>query len=441
MSILILLPTNQYIDLDEYIKLYNIKKIILLEEEYLFQLQHEFKHIFLLETFHNYFKLLKEKYTSKLLKINYVKTITVTHKLYMFNPLNYILIEKYKKYNIEYINKLPNYLFSYEELKLFYENNIDKKLILVKNFINYFSEKQYNNEIKDDMKISNKEIQVNQLKYKLIGLKHNYKYTHKYSLDYSYVPLTHKDAEIFLNHFIKNKLKNYFSSYLLINKNSFINNHSGFSALLNIGLLTPNQIMNKIKDPVFIRQLYIREYYNYIYLFYYYKIIKENYWNLNLEWNKNLKYNLYNANTQVEIFDNEFNKAIYIGGYTHHIVRLKVFLAYLLMIKLHPLSIVQWFKENISIDAYDNFMYSIIYGISQSNEYPKFINKIYLTTDNYFINISNYKNKNNILTFLYYNFLNEHKEKLKKTLYKRHLKNIKVEYTEFYKKYLNSLTN
>jgi deoxyribodipyrimidine photolyase len=233
----------------------------------------------------------------------------------MFNPLNYILIEKYKKYNVEYINELPNYLLSYDQLKPFYEKTKNHKLVLTKDFINHFSNTSLNNEIKDDMKISNKEINVNQLTYKINKVKTNkYSFSHDYNLNYSYVPLNHKDAEKYVDFFIKTKLKSYKKTYLLINQNSVINHHSGFSALLNIGLITPNELFNKIKDPVFIRQLYIREYYNYIYLFYYNQIINENYWNLKLEWNKSLKEKLYNGKTEVEIFDKEFN-TIYIWNY------------------------------------------------------------------------------------------------------------------------------
>ena len=458
MNILILLPIHQYQDLDIFITTNNITTIILLEEEYFFSIQHEFKHIFLLETFRNYYKLLGDTLKPRAIKIRYKKSIDAAcqlrHKaIYMFNPLNYNIINKYKIYNIEYINILPNYLLSYDDLIPFYHKYTNNKLITIKTFINFFTDKKYPNEIHEDVKIMDKEIYVSQLTYKLNNTKHNYKYTHRYKLNYSYVPLSHKDALDFLNYFIKYKLQNYYRDYLLINNNTTINNHSCFSALLNVGLLTPHQIILSIKDPVFIRQLYIREYYNYIYLFYYTRIISENYWNLNLNWNAKLHYNLYNGNTGIPIFDNEFTKAINLGGYSHHIVRLKVFLAYLLMIRLNPKLIVQWFKENISIDAYDNFMYSIIYGISQSNEYPKFVNKIYLTTDNYFINISNYKDiqspryttivntteLKNIYTFLFYTFIHDHKDILTKTTYKRYIKFINKEHIKSYKEYMTHI--
>jgi hypothetical protein len=420
MNTLILLPNNQYENISNIIKEYNIIKIYLLEEEYFFKLQHEFKHIFLLETFNNY-RIYLKKYN---LPIEYKTTITLNKNIryFMFNPLNYILINKYKKYNIEYINKLPNYLFSYDELKIFYEKNKNKKLIQAKNFIKHFSKDELKNEINESMKIKNKDLIVKQKKYSLSKIKHNYKYTHSYNYSYSYFPLTHKDAKKALNYFISNKLKTYHESYLLINKESIINNHSAFSALLNIGLLTPDLIIKSVTNKVFIRQLYIREYYNFIYLFYYNQIIKENYWNLNLNWNKTLKDQLYNGKTNIEIFDNELKKAIDIGGYTHHIVRLKVFLAYFLMIELHPLLIIDWFKENISIDAYDNLMYSIVFGISQSNEYPKFSNKIYLASDNYFLKISNYSCKNKEYTDLFHKFINNKKDKIKNTIYKKFIK-------------------
>jgi deoxyribodipyrimidine photolyase-like uncharacterized protein len=147
------------------------------------------------------------------------------------------------------------------------------------------------NEITDSIIIKNKEIEISINKYRiskksLINSK-KYNFTHSYDLKYSIFPLNQNDSDMYVENFLKYKIKNYEKYYLLINKNTIVNYHSGFSCLTNIGLIYPSNI--KTNNKVFLRQLYIREYYNYIYLFYYNEIITQNYWNLNLKWNKILK--------------------------------------------------------------------------------------------------------------------------------------------------------
>jgi deoxyribodipyrimidine photolyase-related protein len=83
-------------------------------------------------------------------------------------------------------------------------------------------------------------------------------------------PITHQDAKIWLEHFVKHKFKN-FGKYqdFIHNDNPYLY-HSLLSALLNIGLLCPQDVLSTIKRyekkvPLssyegFVRQLFWREY-------------------------------------------------------------------------------------------------------------------------------------------------------------------------------------
>jgi deoxyribodipyrimidine photolyase-related protein len=86
---------------------------------------------------------------------------------------------------------------------------------------------------------------------------------------------------LWLEHFIKNKLKNFgnYQDYIDKNKNNRHMCHSLLSALINIGLLNPNDIIDILelhrkneKIPMnsyegFIRQLFWREYQHLCYLY------------------------------------------------------------------------------------------------------------------------------------------------------------------------------
>ena len=92
-------------------------------------------------------------------------------------------------------------------------------------------------------------------------------------------PITRADSLKWLEHFIKNKLKNYGNYQDYIDKNNRHLCHSLMSALINIGLINPGDIIDilekerKTRDiPMnsyegFIRQLFWREYQHLCYLY------------------------------------------------------------------------------------------------------------------------------------------------------------------------------
>jgi hypothetical protein len=105
-NILIILPNQQFQTINTYIDKYEIDEIFIYEEEYLFNNQHQFKIIFILETLYNYYTNLKKTFNININYINDLKNISKHNNIFMFNPLNYILIKQYNSlfYNIEYIN-------------------------------------------------------------------------------------------------------------------------------------------------------------------------------------------------------------------------------------------------------------------------------------------------------------------------------------------------
>ena len=165
--------------------------------------------------------------------------------------------------------------------------------------------------------------------------------------------------------------------------------------MLNIGLLTPLKLVEiaknyKTKVPInsyegFIRQLIgWREYMHYLYQYKYDELIKSN----NHNNQKSIDKSWYSGTTGLLILDNEIKKAI-TYGYSHHIIRLMIFLNYLLLSEIKPTDIYKWFMEVVSIDAYDWVMIPNIYSMGYFSKIG--MKRPYLSSSNYLLKMSNYK--------------------------------------------------
>lgn len=228
----------------------------------------------------------------------------------------------------------------------------------------------------------------------------------------SELPVTHRDA---INH-----MKLFFSTYYdmfgpyqdFISKNHYKLNHAHISFLLNINLLTPLQVLKEMElhnVPIqsieaFIRQLVgWREYMRYLYITYYEELISSNFWNNHrpLDYKKTYGEKPFN----IEILDNELTK-LKRYGWTHHIIRLAVFLNYFIMTEVHPHHVLKWFQEIIALDSYDWVMVSNIMAMGYYSN--KFMSKPYFMSGNYLKKMSNYHIEN-VWTDMYYKFIDRKK--------------------------------
>jgi len=347
----------------------------------------------------------------------------------MFDPVDKILEKEYA--NV-IIHRSPMFLHSIEDLKdysgkLFhnsfklwsinklnlkgldksYDVNNRKKIKELPVIIHYnVGNSRYVNEAKEYVK-----------KFKTYGYSDNFIY-----------PTTHKEARELLIHFLKHKLSN-FGEYqdAIVKEDDLILYHSFLSSSLNIGLITPEDVIKetvKIKDKVpiqsyegFLRQIVgWREYMRYIYVYHYDVMTKSNHFEnkvkLPLEWYDN------NFKTGILPIDNCLEK-VKKYGYLHHIERLMILLNYMTLKEYDPKDIYQWFLSCVSIDAYDWVMATNIYIFSYA--WKPASRKPYLSSSNYILKMSNYKKNSwcDEWDKLYHNFINKKKEKLKGTLYYR----------------------
>ena len=260
------------------------------------------------------------------------------------------------------------------------------------------------------------------------------------SIDEFIYPISHADADACLDDFIKHRLL-FFGDYQdALSADYPYLYHSLLSPLLNSGLLTPKEVLNKIlKAPVpinslegFIRQLIgWREFILQIYLLEGDKQRSSNFFNHT----KKIPGNFYNANTDIEPVDHILKK-IWNSAYAHHIERLMVLGNYMLLSEYKPEEIYSWFME-MFIDSYDWVMVPNVYGMSQYADGGLMSTKPYISSSHYILKMSNYSKGSwcKIWDQLFWSFI----EKNQKTLTKNPRMALLVK--QLQKKYIEKATN
>ena len=196
--------------------------------------------------------------------------------------------------------------------------------------------------------------------------------------------------------------------------------HSVLTPALNIGLITPQEVINAAmeasetnpKIPLnslegFIRQIIgWREFMRIIYLRHGVMERKENFWNFQRE----IPASFYNGTTGIEPIDHTIN-ALLEDGYTHHIERLMVLGNFMLLCRIHPDAVYKWFME-FFIDAYDWVMVPNVYGMSQFADGGVFSTKPYISGSNYIRKMSDFPKGDwcEVWDGLYWTFIEDHRD-------------------------------
>jgi deoxyribodipyrimidine photolyase-related protein len=236
------------------------------------------------------------------------------------------------------------------------------------------------------------------------------------------MPLNRKDALASIDYFLRIKFKT-FGDYedAILKEDTFLF-HSGISASLNIGLITPDDVLTKVfyyvkvQDiPInslegFVRQIIgWREFIRGIYQHHGTKQLESNYFNFS----RNLKISWYDGTTGIDPLDDAivFSKNF---GYTHHINRLMVIANIMTLCEVNPKIIYKWFME-MYVDSSEWVMVPNVFGMGTFADGGIFSTKPYICGSNYILKMSNYKKGNwcNIVDGLYWLFINRNIEKLK----------------------------
>jgi len=277
------------------------------------------------------------------------------------------------------------------------------------------------------------------------------------SNQYFFYPTNFKEAREWLNDFLEERFFLFGDYEDAISKNDSFLWHSLLSMLLNVGLLTPREVIDKAISfgkenniPLnslegFIRQIIgWREFINLIYEKYGVQMRTSNFWNFE---NKKIPDSFYDGTTGIEPVDNVI-KNILKFGYCHHIERLMVLGNFMLLCRIHPDEVYKWFME-MFIDSFDWVMVPNVYGMSQFSDGGIFSTKPYISGSNYVKKMSNYKNDSWCIIWdgLFWKFISDNKAYFSKqyrlSMLTRNLEKMKPEklnnHFEVANKFLNEL--
>ncbi len=234
-----------------------------------------------------------------------------------------------------------------------------------------------------------------------------------------FYPTTNAEAEVWLHQFLTQRF-HHFGLYedALSQKHPFVF-HSLLSPLLNVGLLTPDQVLDaalQIADkqniPLnslegFIRQIIgWREFIRLVYLKVGGKQRTRNFF----EFSRKMPKSFLKGQSGLFPVDHCVEK-IQETGYLHHIERLMIMGNYLLLCEINPDAVYSWFMEGF-LDAYDWVMVPNVYGMSQFADGGMMTTKPYVSGSNYILKMSDYPSGDWTETWdgLFWRFITRHRE-------------------------------
>jgi len=239
-------------------------------------------------------------------------------------------------------------------------------------------------------------------------------------LDDFIFPVTHADARVWLNRFLEERFDMFGPYEDAISKDHVLLFHSGLSALMNIGLLQPNEVVRATllyfkahRDvPIeslegFIRQIIgWREYIRAIYELSGVQQRHSNKW----QHSRKIPQSFWTGETGIEPIDHTIKKLLN-HAYTHHIERLMILGNFMMLCEFDPDEIYRWFMT-FHIDAYDWVMVPNVYGMSQHADGGMMMTKPYISSSSYILRMSDYKKGAwcEVWDALYWRFINKHRE-------------------------------
>lgn len=243
----------------------------------------------------------------------------------------------------------------------------------------------------------------------------------KKQIESTFPPISRNEALTLLKNFIKFKLSSFGFFQDSIKKDVLIGFHSYLSAPLNIGLITPNDVIKEVMKydiPLnslegFIRQLigwreFIRMHY----------IVNgdQDFKYLN-KMNKKLPNSWYTGDkTGIDILDWSISRVLQYG-YVPHIERLMLLNNIALLLQIEYFEIKRWFTD-MFIDGYDWAMLNVSMNTNylNPNKNLKFMTKVYLTNGIYLKKMGLEISKKDMeqIQILYKKFIRQNKDLLKK---------------------------
>jgi deoxyribodipyrimidine photolyase-related protein len=174
-------------------------------------------------------------------------------------------------------------------------------------------------------------------------------------------------------------------------------NHSLLTPMLNVGMLCPDQVLERVwtyrkthEIPLnslegFVRQIIgWREFIRGVYIAKGREERTRNYWGFT----RKIPASFYTGTTGILPVDETIKKLLK-TGYCHHIERLMVLGNFMLLCEFDPNEVYRWFME-LFIDSYDWVMVPNVYGMSQFADGGLMSTKPYISGSNYLLKMGDY---------------------------------------------------
>lgn len=234
-------------------------------------------------------------------------------------------------------------------------------------------------------------------------------------------PTSHSEAKQWLDDYIESHLDSHDPSLVRLGEPNPWTSSSALSALLNIGLLSPTDIIERAlrfydgkearlyQTEIFIRQILgWREYCRATH------VANTDSQLANLKAQRRLTADWYHGSTGILPFDNIVNKALGAGQLSNH-ERLYVVGTLMMISGICREDITKWFSEML-VDAYDWALSPNIDMLSQFSAGPLLGPGVYLATSKYILDHSDYQKAEwcDIWDGLYWNFIEVNQTELKR---------------------------
>lgn len=422
MSILLILPT-QLFDYKNIIK--KVDQVVIYEEPYYINKN---KHPLKLWYHRSTMKIKYKEYQKihkNVLYVEYDQPLVLDlKKVTMMHPTDKPMI---KKYNTALFMETPAFILGVSDLHNIKCSSHASFYKMIRTRINLFVDsngKPYNNKWSFDTDNRSKfESSITDFKLENKSYKEYLKYkditklsSHKLLIDYIPWPISRKESIAHLKQFIINKLDNFGPYQDAINKNILYGYHSIISPMLNIGLLTPSDVVSMLNKldlkkykfssiEGFTRQIIgWREYIRYTYLT---KTLK---WPITSSNKISATWYNQDHSTGSQILDWSINRVL-TYSYVPHIERLMLLLNYGILLELDYKSLHNWFVD-MFIDGYDWVMVNVHMSVNSMSTGDKFMKKTYLTNGAYLkrMGLTVSKPDMETLSILYRSFLVKYKK-------------------------------
>ena len=228
----------------------------------------------------------------------------------------------------------------------------------------------------------------------------------------------YNDVIKLLNFFIKEK-SNLFGDYedAVSQKNNILF-HSALSPYLNLGLITPKMIMEKILDFNKKKKIKINSLEGYIrQIIGWREFMRGIYQNYNIEMEtknffkqkRKMKLSWYKGNTGLPPLDYAIKNALK-NGWSHHIERLMILSNLMNLCEIQPSYVYKWFME-MFVDSSDWVMVPNVYGMGLFSDGGIFATKPYICGSSYFMKMMDFKKGEwcNTMDGLYWRFINKNR--------------------------------